>query len=121
MARHSRNSRSATARDISEIGELLRQLEGRLEHLGASAVTDARAAGSAIPDMIFETLSDLSGRVRALLRDRAHDVGAQAARVGSDAWHKVEDEVSHRPLATLATLAVVAGLGFLFGVLGRRH
>jgi ElaB/YqjD/DUF883 family membrane-anchored ribosome-binding protein len=127
MARNSRNSWSATSREIGEIGELLRQLEGRLQRLGGSAVADARGAGSAIPEMISETLSDLTERLRAVVHDRAHDVGTQAARAGSDAWrkvvgsdtwHKVEDEVSHRPLATLA---VVAGIGFLVGVLGRRH
>jgi len=117
MTRHSRSSRSSTAREIGEIGDLLRQLEGRLERLGASAAADAREAGSAIPGMISESLSDLTDRLRALVHDRAHDVSARAARVGSDAWHKVEDEVSHRPLAILAA---VAGIGFLVGVLGRR-
>jgi len=118
MARNSRNSRSATAREIGEIGELLHQLEGRLQHLGASAAADAREAGGAIPGMIAASLSELTERLRDLVRDRAHDVGTQAVRVGSNAWQKVEDEVGHRPLATLA---VVAGVGFLVGVLGRRH
>lgn len=126
MARNSHNSRSATAREIGEIEELLRQLEGRFQRLGGSAIADAREAGGAIPEMISEALADLTERLRAVVQDRAHDVGAHAARagsdawrkvVGSDAWHKVEDEVSHRPLATLA---VVAGIGFLVGVLGRR-
>jgi ElaB/YqjD/DUF883 family membrane-anchored ribosome-binding protein len=118
MARNSRNSRSATAREIGEIGDLLSQLEGRLKRLGSSAASDAREAGSAIPEMISDALSDLTERLRSVVRDRGHDVGAQAARFGSDAWHKVEEEVSHRPLATLA---VVAGVGFLVGVLGRRN
>jgi ElaB/YqjD/DUF883 family membrane-anchored ribosome-binding protein len=116
MARNSRNTHYA--REIGEIGELLHQLEGRLTRLGGSAVADAREAGSALPEMISETLSDLTERVRAIVGDRKHGLRAQAARAGSDAWHRVEDEVSHRPLATLA---LVAGIGFLVGVIGRRH
>lgn len=118
MARNSRNSRSATARDVAEIERLLSQLEVRLKHLGASATSDAREAGSAIPEMISKALSDLTERLRDAVHDGAHDVGEKAARVGADAWHKIEDEVSHRPLATLA---VAAGIGFMVGMIGRRH
>lgn len=126
MTRNFRRSSSATAREIAEIGQLLRQLEGRLGHLGASATAQAREAGSAIPAMISDALSDLTERFRDsdlaerfrdTVRDRARNVGDQAARAGSSAWHKIEDEIGHRPLATLA---LAAGIGFLVGVLGRR-
>jgi|SRR5882724_1956401 len=117
MARTSRNVWSATARDISEIEQLLRQLEGRLEKLGASATSDARHAGAALPGMISDALANLSEHFREIVHDNARNVGNEAARVGTAAWHKVEDEIGHRPLATLA---VAASIGFLFGLLGRR-
>ena len=115
MAR-SRTSQSATARDISEIAQLLRQLEGRLHKLGASATSDAREAGAAVPGMISDALDTLPDRFRSVLRENSH-FGQEAAKFGSDAWHKVEDEIGHRPLTTLA---IAAGIGFLFGLLGRR-
>ena len=41
----------------------------------------------------------------------------QAARLGGDALHKVEDEVERRPLMTVA---IAAGIGFLAGIASRR-
>ena len=38
--------------------------------------------------------------------------------MGGDALRKIEDEIGHRPLLTLA---IAAGIGFLAGMAGRRH
>ena len=117
MARNSSGSRSATAREIAEIEQLLRQLEGRLARLGVSAAADIREAGSAIPGLVSDAFGALTEHLRDRFGDSARHAGEEAARAGSRAWHRVEGEISHRPLATLA---VVAGLGLLVGMLGRR-
>jgi ElaB/YqjD/DUF883 family membrane-anchored ribosome-binding protein len=112
-----RSSRSATARDMAEIGRLLHDLEGRLGHLAKSVVADGRQAGSAVPDMIAETFSDIADRVRDSIRDSARTVGQEATRFGGGAWRTLEHEITERPLMALA---VAAGIGFLVGVLNRR-
>jgi ElaB/YqjD/DUF883 family membrane-anchored ribosome-binding protein len=128
MARSSQMSHSATSRDIAEIGRLLRDLEGQLSHLAKSVATDARDASSNIPDMISEVLSGLSERFRTGVQSSARNVGQEAARVGTDAWHeaarvgtgawhRIEGEVVSKPLAALA---IAAGIGFLIGALNRR-
>lgn len=104
---------SASAREVAEVARLLRELQARVESLGAAAKTDASNVSSAIPDMLSEILGDLTGRVR----QGARSVGGEASRVGHDALHKFEEEVGNRPLATIA---VAAGIGFLLGIMNRR-
>jgi ElaB/YqjD/DUF883 family membrane-anchored ribosome-binding protein len=104
---------SATARDIAEIGRLLRELEARFESLGGSAKADAAQAGGAAADMLSDALLAVTERVR----ETARSASGEAARVGSDAVHRIESEIGHRPFAMLA---VAAGIGFLLGYLNRR-
>jgi ElaB/YqjD/DUF883 family membrane-anchored ribosome-binding protein len=108
-----RAGESASASELTEIMRALRDLEKRLRSLGPAAKSDAREAGGALTELLSETLSDLADR----LRERARGVGGEAARVGSDAIRRVEEEVGNRPLMTLA---VAAGIGFLLGFLNRR-
>ena len=117
MARSSQMFRPSTSRDIAQIGRLLRELEGQLAPLAKSVAFDARDAGSGVPDMISQVLSDLSDRFRTTVQSSARTVGHEATRVGAGVWHKIEDEVVHRPLAALA---IAAGIGFLIGALNRR-
>lgn len=125
MALGLRSSRSTTARDVAEIGRLLRELEGRLGHLAQSVVADGRHASGAVPDMVAETFSDIADRVRDTVRYGARAVGQEATRYGGDAlrrygseaWRKLEDEIGERPWAALA---IAAAIGFLVGVLHRR-
>ena len=95
----------------------MRDLEGQLAHLAKSVAADARDAGSNVPDLISDALADISDRFRTTVQSSARSVGAEAARVGSGAWHRVEDEVVNHPLAALA---IAAGIGFLIGALNRR-
>jgi ElaB/YqjD/DUF883 family membrane-anchored ribosome-binding protein len=85
--------------------------------LAKSVAADARDVGSNVPDMITHALSDMSERFRTTVHDRALSVGEEAARVGSGAWRRIEDEVTHHPLTALA---IAAGIGFLIGALNRR-
>jgi ElaB/YqjD/DUF883 family membrane-anchored ribosome-binding protein len=117
MARSSQMSRSATSRDIAQIGRLLRDLEGQLTHLAKSVAADARDASSNVPDMISDAFSGLSERLGTIVQSNARSVGEEAMRAGTGAWRKVEDEVVNRPLTALA---IAAGIGFLIGALNRR-
>jgi ElaB/YqjD/DUF883 family membrane-anchored ribosome-binding protein len=117
MARSSQMFRPSTSRDIAQIGRLVRELEEQLAHLAKSVAFDARDASSQVPDMISQVLSDLSERFRTTVQTSARSVGHEATRVGAGMWHKLEDEVVHRPLAALA---IAAGIGFVIGALNRR-
>jgi ElaB/YqjD/DUF883 family membrane-anchored ribosome-binding protein len=66
--------------------------------------------------MIADAWADMSGRFNDV-QHGARAVGTEAARVGTGAWHKIEDEITHRPLTALA---IAAGIGFLIGALNRR-
>ncbi len=109
--------RGSNQGEVAEIQQLLRQLEGRLEQLTSTAATEARTASSAIPDIITEALTALAERFRDTIHDKARDVGEEAARVGTDAWKKIEKDIGARPLVVLA---VAAGIGFLVGLFGRK-
>jgi ElaB/YqjD/DUF883 family membrane-anchored ribosome-binding protein len=112
MARKSNGN--AAANDLAaierEIGQLMRDLETRVGRLNELSRKTASDAG----DYVTDTLSEAAGRVR----NGAHHVTDEAARMGSDAMHRLEDEISQRPLLTLA---IAAGIGFLAGMAGRRH
>jgi ElaB/YqjD/DUF883 family membrane-anchored ribosome-binding protein len=105
---------NSAASDIAaierEIGQLMRDLETRVGRLNELTRKSAHDAG----DYVTDTLSDAAGRIR----NGAHHMTDEAARMGSDAVQRLEDEIGQRPLLTLA---IAAGIGFLAGMAGRRH
>jgi ElaB/YqjD/DUF883 family membrane-anchored ribosome-binding protein len=118
MALFARRTRHATSFDVNDIVTLLRDLEPILTQLAVFVSTNAREARGAIPDRISETWSDVSDRLRSTVRYRTRDMGEEAARMGQGVWHRIEDEVVHRPLVALA---VAAGIGFVIGALNHRR
>jgi ElaB/YqjD/DUF883 family membrane-anchored ribosome-binding protein len=114
----SRKTRRAASFDLSEIGPLLRDLEGVLTRLAGVVSANAREARGVIPDRISEAWSDVSDRLRSTVRYNPRDVGAGAARMGTGVWHRIEDEIVHRPLIALA---IAAGIGFVIGALNHRR
>jgi len=118
MALISRRTRHTPSFDLSEIAPLLRDLEPILARLAGVVAANAREARSAIPDRISDTWSDVSDRVRSTVRYHARDMGEEAARMGKGVWHRIEDEVVHRPLVALA---IAAGIGFVIGALQSRN
>jgi ElaB/YqjD/DUF883 family membrane-anchored ribosome-binding protein len=106
-------SRSSALPDVDEMGRILHDLSGPLTQLAAFAATAAREASRSVPERMSETLSELGTSVGY----RARNVGEEATRFGRTALHRVEDEVTHRPLLALA---IAAGIGFLIGAMNRR-
>jgi len=110
---------------MGDVGQLVHELQQGLAQLAAFVATNAREAGTAVPerlsavvpDGLTERLAELSQRVGTTLRHNARNVGNEATRVGTGAWHRLEDEMVHRPLLVIA---VAAGIGFLIGALNRR-
>jgi len=117
MARSLRRAASATPFDAGDIGRLLQDLERRLSEVAAFVAANTRQASSSVPDRLSESLSEVAERLRTSLRENARSVGEEASRVGSSAWHRVENEVVHRPLLALA---IAAAIGFAIGALNRR-
>jgi ElaB/YqjD/DUF883 family membrane-anchored ribosome-binding protein len=70
-----------------------------------------------VKDFVSEGLDRIMERVRASASDVTSSVADEAARLGSDAFKKLTDEVEQRPLVMLA---VAAGLGYLAGMASRR-
>jgi ElaB/YqjD/DUF883 family membrane-anchored ribosome-binding protein len=116
MAR-SKNSRSSSD-DIAEIereiARLMGDLENRVGRLRTLTKGGAAHAASEAGEYVTEALAETAER----LRNGAHAMTDEAARFGSEALRKIEDEVEQRPLLTLA---IAAGIGFLAGMAGRRH
>ena len=113
MARKTRNTSEDIAEIEREIAGLMRDLENRVGRLNTLSRKGASHVASEASDYVSETLSETAER----LRNGAHAVTDEAARFGSDALRKIEDEVEQRPLLTLA---IAAGIGFLAGMAGRR-
>jgi ElaB/YqjD/DUF883 family membrane-anchored ribosome-binding protein len=116
MAKLLGRSASTSSLDLSDIGRILRDLERGVSQLAAFVSSNAREAGSALPDRFSDAWSDISDRMRSI-RDDARTVGEGAGRVGRGALQRIEDEIVHHPLVALA---IAAGIGFLIGALNRR-
>ncbi len=113
MARKTRSTSDDIADIEREIAGLMHDLENRVGRLNSLARKGASHAATEASDYVSETLSDTAER----LRNGAHTVTDEAARLGTDTLRKIEDEVGQRPLLTLA---IAAGIGFLAGMAGRR-
>jgi ElaB/YqjD/DUF883 family membrane-anchored ribosome-binding protein len=121
----------AIAADMAEMERRLRSLEKRLERTGGSVSAGASQAVDRASEVIVgaaSALSDIAERFRGGARsvsgeaakfgNEAMKFGNGAARFGNDALHRIADEVERRPLTAIA---VVAGIGILLGLSGRRH
>ena len=97
-----------------EIGQLMQDIEARVGRLNALAKRSVKDAADDASEFVSDTVSDAANR----MRNGASSVSDEAARLSGDAIKRIEDEISHRPLLTLA---IAAGIGFLAGMAGRRH
>lgn len=109
--------KSAAAEEIAAIEDLMNDLEKRLHRLSGTARSETTSAAGDVKDFVSEGLDRIMERVRASASDVTNSVADEAARLGSDAFKKLTDEVEQRPLVMLA---VAAGLGYLAGMASRR-
>jgi ElaB/YqjD/DUF883 family membrane-anchored ribosome-binding protein len=132
MSRRSRNGHYVS-KEITEIESLLHDLDTRLSRLGKSAPREGSNGNGHIGDAVFDAVADvLADTVKKLrdgtqevtsdmaerFRDGARTLTDEAASLGNQAMKKITKEVEDRPLRTLA---VAAGVGYLVGLVGRRH
>jgi len=97
-----------------EISKLMRDLEQRVGRLNTLTKRGTSHAADEATEYISDTLSEAAER----LRNSANAMTDEAARTGSEALRRIEEEIEQRPLLTLA---IAAGIGFLAGMAGRRH
>jgi len=109
-----RNGRDFS-REISEIEQLLRQLEGRVGRMTDIGTRAAASGANHVMDTVSNALGDISDRFRDRFRNGSSM--SDATKLGQDALHRIAQEVEHRPLLTLA---VAIGVGYLAGMAGRR-
>ena len=118
-----RNGRDFS-REISEIEQLLRQLETRVGRVTDFGTRAAASGANHVMDTVSNALGDIGDRFRDRFRNgsssmtsEATRLGNEATKLGQDALHRIAQEVEHRPLLTLA---VAIGVGYLAGMAGRR-
>jgi ElaB/YqjD/DUF883 family membrane-anchored ribosome-binding protein len=116
-ARRSNGNGHTVADDIAnierEIGDLMHDIEARIGKLQALAKRSAKEVAEGATDFVSDTVNDAADRAR----NGAHAVSDEASLMAGDAIRRIEDEVGHRPLLTIA---IAAGIGFLAGLAGRR-
>ena len=78
----------------------------------------SKRGASHAADEAREFVSDTLSEAADKLRDSAQVASDEAARFGTDALRRIEEEIEQRPLLTLA---IAAGIGFLAGMAGRRQ
>jgi hypothetical protein len=101
------------AQDLrAEVGQLVSDLENRLDRLNALTKRGASHAVDGVNTLAFNAVTGVTDRVRK----GAREVSDDAARMGNSALGRVVQEIEARPLLTLA-LAV--GLGLAAGFMRR--
>jgi ElaB/YqjD/DUF883 family membrane-anchored ribosome-binding protein len=111
----------AIAADMATLERRLRSLEQRLERSGGSLSSTASQAVDRVGEVIASSLGDMADRFRGSARSmggEAMKLSGTAAKAGNDVIQRLADEVERRPIAALI---VVAGIGILLGLAGRRH
>src|SRR5258705_12272289 len=107
MARRNSTSYSngnghTVAEDIAdierEIGQLMHDIEARVGQLNALAKRSAKGAAEDASEFVSDAVSNATDR----MRNGAHSVSDQAARLSGDAIKRIEDGIGQPPLPTLS-------------------
>jgi hypothetical protein len=96
-----------------EVGQLVQDLENRLDRLNALTKRGASHAVDGVNDLAYGAVAGVTDRVRKSARGVSND----AAKLGNSALSRVVHEIEARPLLTLA---IAVGLGVAAG-LARRN
>lgn len=113
LARAQRALTGAVSGDVSnlqnEVNAIVHDLEDRLDRLNSLTRRGASHAVDGVNDLVYGTISDVTGRVR----DRAQSMSNDVAKMGNKALGRVSKEIDQHPLLTLA---IAAGIGFIAGL-----
>jgi ElaB/YqjD/DUF883 family membrane-anchored ribosome-binding protein len=105
-----------TSDQTGEIQRRLQALEKRLNEIGSRASTSSRDIVGDLSDVIASALSSWADRFRqgaSTAGDQSAALGKDAARIGTMAIDRIEEESRQRPLVALA---VALGVGILIGM-----
>ena len=108
-----------TSAQTGEIERRLHALEKRLNEIGARASTSSRDIVGDLSDVIASAVSGWADRFRhgaSTVGDQSAALGKDAARIGTMAIDRIEEESRQRPLVALA---VALGVGILIGMVIR--
>ena len=105
-----------TSAQTGEIERRLHALEKRLNEIGARASTSSRDIVGDLSDVIASALFNWAERFRqgaSTVGDQSAALGKDAAKIGTTAIDRIEEESRQRPLVALA---VALGVGILLGM-----
>lgn len=100
----------------AEVDDLILSLEERLDRINALTKRGASHAADGVNDLVLNAISGLTGQVAERAKDNAGSVSDEVAKLGTHALKRVVREIDKRPLLTVA---IAAGIGFIFAMARR--
>ena len=100
----------------AEVDDMISALEERLNRLNQLTKRGAVHATEGANDVVLNAISGLTGQVTDRMQNNVKSVSDDVAKLGNQALKRVVAEIDQRPLLTLA---IVAGIGFIAGLVRR--
>lgn len=110
-------TKSAAAEEVSEIEDLISDLEKRLRRLSGSTKREASGASGDVSDFVSDALAGIMNRINKGSADSADSISEDFTRYGVDALKRLTKEVEQRPLVMLG---VAASVGFLAALMSKK-
>ncbi len=101
----------------AEVDDLVASLEERLDRLNTLTKRGADHAADGINELVVNTIAGLTSQVADRAKSNANTVSDEMARLGTNAIRRVVREIDRRPLLTVA---IAAGIGFVFAMARRQ-
>ncbi len=120
----SSNARATMQRAVSddvaamraEVDDLIVSLEDRIDRINALTKSGASHAADGVNDLVLNAIASLTGQVAERAKGNAQSMSDEVAKLGTNALRRVVREIDRRPLLTVA---IAAGIGFVFAMARR--
>lgn len=100
----------------AEVDSLIQSLEERIARINELTKRGATHAAGGVNDLVVSAISGLTSQVAGRAADNAATVSDEVAKLGTDALKRVVRVIDRRPLLTVA---IAAGIGFVFAMARR--
>jgi len=118
------NARTTMQRAVSddvtamraEVDDMIASLEQRIARINSLTKQGAGHAADGMNELVLNAISGLTGQVADRAKDNAKSMSDEVAKLGTNALRRVVTEIDRRPLLTVA---IAAGIGFIFAMARR--